>query len=87
MLIAIVSRYYSYNVAFLSSYNTGYFSTTMISNQVATPVSTEVYMYDVDDFVADVGGYLGLLIGASVISVVDYVIDVARAVASKINRK
>ncbi len=48
------------------------------------PVTTEVYMYQINDFLADVGGYLGLLIGASVLTLVEYFISAAEFAKRKL---
>ena len=41
----------------------------------ATPVETEIYVYDFNDLIGDVGGILGLLLGASLMSGIDFVIN------------
>ena len=38
----------------------------------------EVVSYTLTNFVADIGGYLGLLLGASILSIYDYIILVVR---------
>ena len=41
----------------------------------ATPVETEIYIYDFNNLIGDVGGILGLLLGASLMSAIDFVIN------------
>ena len=45
----------------------------MPSNE--TEVIEELRLYTITNFVADFGGYLGLLLGASVVSFVDLLVD------------
>ena len=46
-------------------------------------VSREVPLYDINSFIADVGGYLGLLLGASVISLYEWFMEMLQALSSK----
>ena len=39
-------------------------------------VMEETPIYDINNFIADVGGYLGLLLGASILAIFDVVADV-----------
>jgi hypothetical protein len=60
---------------------------SLVCHHKDIPVTTEVYLYSFNDFIADVGGYLGLLIGASVLTLVEYFLHVARVVMKKLNKK
>ena len=43
----------------------------------------EYELYPIESFVADVGGYLGLLLGASILSLVEYSTDIIRKLTKK----
>ncbi len=49
-----------------------------------TPATVEAYMYQYDDLLADFGGYLGLLVGASALSLVEYVLYSVHFMSRKI---
>ena len=38
-------------------------------------METEIYVYDFNDLIGDVGGILGLLLGASLMSGIDFLIE------------
>ena len=54
-------------------------SVTVFPMEGSVTVVEEKWLYDKDDFIADVGGYLGLLLGASVISIAQAVVEFVRA--------
>ena len=43
----------------------------------------EYELYPIESFIADVGGYLGLLLGASILSLVEYSTDIIRKLTKK----
>ena len=43
----------------------------------------EYELYPIESFIADVGGYLGLLLGASILSLVEYSTDIIRKLTNK----
>jgi hypothetical protein len=46
-------------------------------------VQEEYELYPIESFIADVGGYLGLLLGASILSLVEYSTDIIRKLTKK----
>ena len=40
-----------------------------------TDVTEEYLLYGLDSFIADVGGFLGLLLGASLLSLIEEILD------------
>ena len=51
------------------------------------PVTEERKFYTTDNFIADVGGYLGLLLGASVLALFDFIVDLIKAVLRKFSKR
>ena len=43
----------------------------------------EYELYPIESFIADVGGYLGLLLGAIILSLVEYSTDIIRKLTNK----
>ena len=43
----------------------------------------EYELYPIESFIADVGGYLGLLLGASILSLVEYSTDIIKKLMNK----
>ena len=43
----------------------------------------EYELYPIESFIADVRGYLGLLLGASILSLVEYSTDIIRKLTNK----
>ncbi len=60
-----------------------------IASGVATKVTREHLSYGIANFVADCGGYLGLLLGASLLSIYDGILDFTKAYqdSMKLRRK
>ena len=50
------------------------------------PVTRERKMYTADNLVADVGGYLGLLLGASALALFDHLLDMVKALAKRFRK-
>ena len=46
-------------------------------------VQEEYWLYPFESFMADVGGYLGLLLGASILSLVEYSTDIIKKLTNK----
>jgi hypothetical protein len=46
-------------------------------------VQEEYWLYPFESFIADVGGYLGLLLGASILSLVEYSTDIIKKLMNK----
>ena len=53
---------------------TFYFS--FFSQHLQIVVTEEVLAYTIEDLVADFGGYLGLLLGASILSMYDFITQI-----------
>ena len=49
-------------------------------------VTEERKLYTQDNFIADVGGYLGLLLGASALTLYDFIVDMGKRVMNKLYR-
>ena len=49
-------------------------------------LSREVVLYDENNFIADVGGYLGLLLGASVMTLYEWIVDALELATSKYSK-
>ena len=47
--------------------------------------TTEEWLYDISNFIGDVGGYIGLLLGASMVSVYSMLMDLLKALARKLS--
>ena len=52
-----------------------------------TDVTEEYLLYGLDSFIADVGGFLGLLLGASLLSLIEEILDIFDENACGKNRK
>ena len=46
-------------------------------------IEEQKWLYSKDDFIADFGGYLGLLLGASVISISQFVVEALKKLLEK----
>ncbi len=56
--------------------NTTYFQYQIQRTDDSTVVTKHMLAYTFTNFVADFGGYLGLLLGASLLSIYDYITDI-----------
>ena len=50
------------------------------------PVTAEKKLYTLDNFIADVGGYLGLLLGVSALAVYHYLAELAKICIRKFSK-
>ena len=53
-----------------------YFLLFFFSQHLQIVVTEEVLAYTIEDLVADFGGYLGLLLGASILSMYDFITQI-----------
>ncbi len=60
----------------LSPRTPGQSQIALLNTQTEMVVEEEAYVYDGDNLIADVGGYLGLLLGASIMSFYDAFVHV-----------
>lgn len=63
--------------AAMRRYNDTY-SVTFVINQKEVKIIKEVYLYDFYNFIADFGGYLGLLLGGSILTVFDGITNISK---------
>ena len=54
------------------------YSVNFFINQKEVKIIKEVYLYDFFNFVADFGGYLGLLLGGSILTAFDGITDISK---------
>ena len=48
--------------------------------------SKEYFIYDINSFIADFGGYLGLLLGASVITLYEWIVGTVQTLVLKVTK-
>ena len=51
---------------------------SVFSNQAVREVTTEAVIFNEIDLVASIGGYLGLFLGASLLSIYQLLVDIGR---------
>jgi hypothetical protein len=74
----------SYGAKLAYDFEAANLSMSLICHQNDIPVNTESYSYTSTSLLADIGGYLGLLIGASVLTLVEYFIAAANFIRRKL---